>query len=68
MINSTNRTKRSHVKDGFAIRRKAVDSDTTLVNDIKIARALVDALEWRNEHGKRDAPRSHNDFLGLLEE
>ena len=34
--------------DGYLIRRQAVDSGVSLVTDLQLARAIVEALRWRN--------------------
>ncbi len=64
VINTPRNKNKQDRSDGFTIRRKAVDSGVTLVNDIKIARALVDALVWQKQSPKHE-PRSHQDFLNL---
>ena len=34
--------------DGYLIRRQAIDSGVSLVTDLQLARAIVEALRWRN--------------------
>ena len=34
--------------DGYLIRRQAVDSGVSLVTDLQLARAIIEALRWRN--------------------
>ena len=65
VINTPNAQDRREKTDGFAIRRKAVDAGVTLINDIKLARALVNALEIHKERGGMKAfePRHHKEFL-----
>ncbi len=65
VINTLNRHDHTETSDGFAIRRKAVDAGVTLVNDIKLARALVQALEYLHTTGgfTQITPRHHAEFL-----
>ncbi len=34
--------------DGYLIRRQAIDSGVSLVTDLQLAHAFVEALRWRN--------------------
>lgn len=65
VINTPNKSDRKEKSDGFAIRRKAVDAGVTLINDIKIARALVHALARDRERGgmKTFEARHHKEFM-----
>ncbi|MFT5036589.1 MAG: carbamoyl-phosphate synthase large subunit [Candidatus Azotimanducaceae bacterium] len=65
VINTPNKHERKEQSDGFAIRRKAVDAGVTLINDIKIARALVQALDIYKKKGELThfVPRHHKEFL-----
>ena len=49
------------------MRRKAVDSGVELINDIKLAEALVEALVALHEHGgmSKVEVHDHKYFLGL---
>ena len=57
----------SEVSDGFTMRRKAVDSDVILINDIKLAEALVNSLVDLKEKGgmKKVAAHDHEYYLDL---
>lgn len=65
VINTADEHTKTEKTDGFAIRRKAVDSEVTLINDIKLARAFVLALEAFHSKGKMKGflPRHHREFL-----
>ena len=65
VINTSNKRSKRDKTDGFAIRRKSVDAGVTLINDIKMARAFVDALLAHKESGgmKNFQPRHHQEFL-----
>lgn len=65
VINTHNKRKRKEKTDGFAIRRKAVDAGITLINDIKLARAFVDAVEYsKSIDGLRHfTPKHHKEYL-----
>ena len=46
VINVSREFDESGRPDGFFIRRRAVDSGISLVTDLQLARAIVEALRW----------------------
>lgn len=67
IINTPGEHTKEEVSDGFSMRRKAVDSDIVLINDIKLAEALVNALEDLAEKGgvRKQEVFDHEYFLKL---
>ncbi|MDA8596772.1 carbamoyl-phosphate synthase (glutamine-hydrolyzing) large subunit [Candidatus Pacebacteria bacterium] len=65
VINTPNRSDRKEKSDGFSIRRKAVDAGITLINDVKIARALVGALIQQRALGGMATftPQHHAEYM-----
>ncbi len=65
VINTHNKRNRKEKTDGFAIRRKSVDAGITLINDIKLARAFIDAIEYSQHIGglKHFIPKHHKEYL-----
>ena len=51
IINIPKNNLSSELTNGYLIRRTAVDFDIPLITDIKIAKQMVDALEYYHQHG-----------------
>jgi len=67
VINTAKEHTKTEITDGFMMRRKAVDSDVVLINDIKLAEALVDSLVAFSASGgmKKLEVFDHQYFLNL---
>ena len=48
--------------DGYLIRRQAIDHGVPLVTDLQLARAIVEALRWRNPSSLEVI--AWNDYVG----
>ena len=51
--------------DGYLIRRRAIDDGVSLITDLQLARAVIEALRWKTASDL--APASWNDFLQTVE-
>ena len=51
--------------DGYLIRRRAIDDGVSLITDLQLARAVIEALRWKTASDL--APVSWNDFLQTVE-
>jgi len=67
VINTALEHSPQEVKDGFMMRRKAIDSNVVLISDIKLAKTLVSALDALDKQGGMKALEVHDHtyFLNL---
>ncbi|VUX54951.1 protein of unknown function [uncultured Woeseiaceae bacterium] len=59
VINVSREFDESGRPDGFFIRRRAVESGVSLITDLQLARAIVEALRWYKPESLRIEPWNH---------